>query len=127
MEQWSILSHVFNYLHYNRHPRNFYSLDVKTIDQESHKKIYDKFKEEDRWILELDFGDTPEKLKEDNLDMYEEIQSEAISTIRFDENSDLSMTYLGRIDMTRASKVKLEEEFPISEQGYMVGKLLDGT
>ena len=28
--------------------------------------------------------------------------------------------------MTRASKIKVEEKFPISEQGYMVGKLLDG-
>ena len=44
----------------------------------------------------------------------------------FDENSDLNTTYLGRIDMTRASKFKAEEKFPISEQGYMVGKLLDG-
>ena len=29
--------------------------------------------------------------------------------------------------MTRLSKIKVEEKFPISEQGYMVGKLLDGT
>ena len=58
--------------------------------------------------------------------MYEGIQSEVISTTRFDENSDLSMTYLGRIDITRASKIKAEEKFPISEQGYLVGKLLDG-
>ena len=29
--------------------------------------------------------------------------------------------------MTRASKIKTEEKFPISEQGYMVGKLLDDT
>ena len=32
------------------------------------------------------------------LDMYEEIQSEIVSTKRFDEKSDLSMTYLGRSD-----------------------------
>ena len=29
--------------------------------------------------------------------------------------------------MTRASKIKVEETFPISEQGYTVGKLLDGS
>ena len=58
--------------------------------------------------------------------MYEGIQSEVISTTRFDESSDLSMTYLGRIDVTRASKIKAEQRFPISEQGYTVGKLLDG-
>ena len=32
MEQWSILSNVVNYVHCERHPRNFYDLDVKTID-----------------------------------------------------------------------------------------------
>ena len=45
--------------------------------------------------------------------MYERIQSEVISTTRFDENSDLSTTYLGRIDTTRASMNKAEERFPI--------------
>ena len=29
--------------------------------------------------------------------------------------------------MTRASMIKAEERFPISEQGYTIGKLLDGT
>ena len=29
--------------------------------------------------------------------------------------------------MTRVSKIKTEERFPISEQGYTVGRLLDGT
>ena len=49
-----------------------------------------------------------------------------INTARFDKSSDLSMTYLGRIDMTRASKIKAEEKLPISEQGYRIRKLLDG-
>ena len=49
-----------------------------------------------------------------------------IST-RFDENSDLSTTCLGMIDTTRASKIKVEETFPISDQGYTIGKLLDGA
>ena len=66
-------------------------------------------------------------MKGDYLDLYEGIQSEVISTTRFDENSDLSTTYLDRTDMTRASKIKAEETLPILEQGYMRGKLLDGT
>ena len=48
-------------------------------------------------------------------------------TTRFDENSDLSTTYLGKLDTTRASKIKVEETFPTSEQRYTIGKLLDGT
>ena len=38
--------------------------------------------------------------------MYEEIQSEVISTTRFDENSDLSTKYSGKIDITRAIRIK---------------------
>ena len=78
-------------------------------------------------MFELDFGDTPEKLKGEYLDMYKGIQSEVINSNWFDGNSDLSTTYLGRIDITRAIKIKAEETFPISQQGYTIGKLLDGT
>ena len=59
--------------------------------------------------------------------MYDEVKLEISYTTKFDENSDLSTTYLGRIDITRSDKIKVEEKFPISEQGYTVGKLLDGT
>ena len=78
-------------------------------------------------MLELNFRDTPDKLREEYLDIYDGIQSEILSTTRFDENSDLSTTYLGSVDTTRASKIKVEETFQISEQGYTVGKLLDGS
>ena len=43
------------------------------------------------------------------------------------ENSDLNTMYLGRIDMTTSDKIKVEERFPISEQRYIVEKLLEGT
>ena len=64
MKKWSILRNVVNYKQYDRHPKYFYELDVKAIDHKSHKKIYDRFKE-DRQILELDFGNSPEKLRGD--------------------------------------------------------------
>ena len=38
MEQWSILNNVVNYVQYDRHPRNFYDLDVKTTDQNAIRK-----------------------------------------------------------------------------------------
>ena len=78
--------------------------------------------------LEKDhFGDTPDKLKEEYLDVYEGVQSEILSTTTFDENSDLSTTYLGKADRSKNNKIKAEESFPISKQGYTMGKLLDGT
>ena len=66
-------------------------------------------------------------LKEEYLDVYDSIQSEIISTKRFDRNSNLSTTYLGKACRSKNSKIKAEESFPISEQGYTVGKLLDST
>ena len=45
MEQWSIFSNMVNYIQYDRHPKNMYNLDIKTIDQKSHKKIYSKEEE----------------------------------------------------------------------------------
>ena len=125
MEQWSILSNVVNYIQYNGHLKNFYDLDMRAVDQKKHKKIYNKA--EERQILQLDFGDSPEKLKGEYLDMYEGIESEVICTTRFDENSDLSTTHLGRIDTKRGNTIKAEERFPLSEQGYTIGTLLDGT
>ena len=67
------------------------------------------------------------KLHKGYLDVYEAIQSEIVNTTRFDENSDLSMTYLGRSNKTGNDKLKSEESFPISEHGYTSSKLLDGT
>ena len=50
-----------------------------------------------------------------------------IYTNRFDENYDLSTTCLGQTKMTRKTKIKAEESFPITGQGFTSGKLLDGT
>ena len=43
-------------------------------------------------MLELDFGDTSDKLKEEYLDVYKGMHSEILCTSRLDENSDLSTT-----------------------------------
>ena len=45
---------------------------------------------------------------------------------KFNENSDLSTTYLGQTEMMRDTKIKAEERFPITGQGFASGKLLDG-
>ena len=77
--------------------------------------------------MELDFDVTPNILQEEYLDVYEGIQSEVVNTMRFDENSNLSTAYLGRLDRAKSEKFEAEESFPITEQGYTLGKLLDGT
>ena len=63
-------------------------------------------------MLELDIRDTLEIFKEESLNIYDGIQSEILNTIWFDENSDLSTTYLERVDITRASKIKGRGNIP---------------
>ena len=45
---------------------------------------------------------------------------------KFNGNSDLSTTYLGQTKMTRDTRIKAKERFPITGQGFAFGKLLDG-
>ena len=122
MEQWSILSNILNYIQHSRfHPMK-HMLDIKAVNKYKHRPNTG-----DGEFRELDFGTTPQKLHEEYMDIYEGIQSEIVSATRFDENSNLSTTYLGRIDKENKHKVRAEELFPISEHGYTSGRLLDGT
>ena len=123
MEQWSILGNILNYVQHNRYCTSNCILDVKMVNK--HKNKLDTRKEEE--LVELDFGSTPLNLCEEYLDVYDGIQLQIVNTSRFYENSDLSMTYLGRSDKARKDKLKAEQSFPISEHGYTSGKLLDGT
>ena len=66
-------------------------------------------------------------MKEEYFDRYDSIYTEISQVTRFDESTDLSTTYLGRIDMTRHMIIKVEGKFPISGQGYTSGKMLDNT
>ena len=76
---------------------------------------------------EVDFGTNSQNLQAEYLDMYEGIQSDIVSSSRFDENSDIGTTNLGKIGQEESlDKLKAEESLPISESGYMLGRLLDG-
>ena len=121
MEQWSILSNVLNYVQHSRFHSINHTLDIKAVNKYKYKPKMD-----DKEFKELDFGTTPQKLQEEYMDIYEGIRLEIGSSNRFDENSDLSTTYLGRVDK-KDQQLKAEESFPISEHGYTSGRLLDGT
>ena len=122
MEQWLILSNILNYVQHNRFNSLNHTLDVKALNKYKSKPNIDgEFKE-------LDFDTTPQKLQEEYMDIYEGIHSEIVSSNRFDEYSDISTTYLGKIDnRENQNKLKAEESFPISENSYTLGRLSDGT
>ena len=122
IEQWSILSNVLNYVQHSKFNSMNHTLNVRPVNR--HKVKPDMGKE----FRELDFGTVPQNLKKEYLDMYEGIQWDIVSSSRFDENSDISTTYLGKIESKESQdKLKAEESFPISENGYTLGILLDGT
>ena len=121
MEQWSILSNVLNYVQHSRFHSMNQMLDVKAVNKYKHKPNTD-----DR-VQRIRLWYNATKLQEEYMDIYEGIHSDIVSSNRFDENSDLSTTFLGRADKREQHKLKVEESFPISEHGYTSGKLLDGT
>ena len=97
MEQWSILSNVVNYIQHDRHPMINQNLSIKVVNKyKSNSKT-----EEERETTELDFSVMPQILHKEYLDVYEEIQSEIVSTTRYDEKSDLSTTYLGKSNLIK--------------------------
>ena len=67
------------------------SLSVKPV------KRYKTKSNEEREFRELDFGTVPQSLQSKYLDVYEGIQLDIVSFSRFDKNSEISMTYLGRM------------------------------
>ena len=88
--------------------------------------MYKKMGKEEGQRMNIDFGESPDVLKGKYMDVYEDVFSEVFTTNRFDENVDLSTTYLSKIDMKREDIMKVEESFPISEQGFVIGKVLNG-
>ena len=124
MEQWSILSN--NIVYVKLEDNDFMNgIDIKPIDYRDHKRMYRKMGKEGEW-LNIDFGESLEIMRNKYMDVYDEIYAEVVMTSKFDENVDLSTTYLGRIDIKREEVMNAEECFPISEQGFVIGKLLNG-
>ena len=80
-----------------------HTLGIKVVNKYKHKPST-----EDRELEELDFGTMPRKLQEEYMDVYEGIQSEIVSSNRFDENSNLSTKYLGRVHKENKNKLRAE-------------------
>ena len=79
----------------------FDTLDVKAVNR------YKSKPDADREFEELDFGIIPQKLQEEYIDIYEGIHSDIVSSSRFNQNSDISTTYLEKIENNR-DKLKAE-------------------
>ena len=123
MINWSIFNDKLRYVDssINEMPK----LIIRPLQENKHRRLFNALEIQEDQIPDMIFEEN--KVKETYFDKYEGIHSEISQVIRFDENTDLSTTYLGKHDQTRKSVIRAEESFPISGQGYTVGKLADKT
>ena len=94
MGNWSIFSDNIRYIQHE--PITPHKLDIDTLYYRHNKELYLKLKGEERETLDIYFGIYPDILKSKYLDVYEGVYAEMLYANQFNENSDLSMTYLGQ-------------------------------
>ena len=126
MKEWSILSDHVKYITSDK-SETFNNLSIDQLNYRQDISLFRELQEKESLNTVLNIGNSSTKLKSEYLDVYEGIYAEIVSSNRFDQNTDLSTTYLGQTDMTRDTEVKAEENFSITAQGYTKGKILDGT
>ena len=125
IEEWSILSDHVKYITHDD-SEAFHKLN-DTLYYRQNKDLYKEFKEKAFLDASVNFCERSIKLKANYLDVYEGVYAEVFSTNRFDEDTDISTTYLGQVNMTRDIEVKAEESFLITVRGFTRGQLLGGT
>ena len=113
MKEWSILSDHVKYVTPDQ-SEFFCNLNIDQMNYRQERDQYKELQEEELVSADVNFGGSPEKLKAEYLDVYEGVYAEVISTGRFDEDTYLSTTYLGQVDMTRNVEVKAEGNFVIT-------------
>ena len=113
MKEWSILSDHVKYVTLDE-SEIFHNLNIDQMNYRQERDLYKELQEEELVSADVNFGRSPEKLKAEYLDVYEGVYTKVISTDRFDEDMDLSTTYLGQVNMTRNIEMKAEENFPIT-------------
>ena len=83
MEQWSILSDNIVYVK-SEDNDIMNGIDIKPIDYRDHKTMYRKMDKGGGEWLNIDFGESPEIMRNRYMDVYNEIYSEVVMTSRFD-------------------------------------------
>ena len=91
------------------------SLMVKPLDYRQHKNYIHSLKIDKDLTAGVEFeGD---KLEDEYFVKYKGIYAEISQATRFDKSTDLSTTYLGKMDMTRDMTIKAEENSQFPDKG----------
>ena len=126
MESWSILSDHVKYVQHDESD-SLHNVNFDSLNYHINEDIYKELKEQEMLKTSIDFSGMSEKVKSDYLDVYDGMYADVICTNRFDEDIELSTTYLGQIGMSRKTEVKAKESFAMNAAGHTGGELLDGT
>ena len=111
---WYIFSDNIRYVQHDQAtPQN---LNIDTLHYRDHKELYLKLKEKKGETLDVDFGLYPDVTKSRYLDAYKDVYAEMVYA---------STMYLRQTEMTRDTRIKAKERYPITGQGFASGKLLD--
>ena len=113
IKEWSILSDHVKYVTSDG-SEIVHNLNIDQMNYRQERDLYKELQEKELISADVNFGRSPEKLKAEYLDVYEGVYVKVISTDRFDEDTYLSTTYLGQVDMTGNIEVKAEENFSIT-------------
>ena len=125
MIHWSILSDSIKYIDRSSCLDMIPSLSVTPLDYQQHKRLYNSLKPDKDLTHDMIFEGY--KVGDEYFDRHDGINAEISQATKFDESTDLSRTYLGKMDMTGDQIIKAEEKFQISGQEYTNGKLLGNT
>ena len=90
-------------------------LTIRPLEEKKHRRLFSTLEILEDQVPEMIFEEN--KVKEAYFDRYEGVQSEISQVTRFDESTDLSMTYLGRINQTRKSVIRAEKVFQFQDKG----------
>ena len=78
MEDWSILSNHVKYVKHDDGLEIFHKLNVNTLNYHQYKDLYQELKGKEILTVDVDFGNIPEILKSEYLNVYEGVYVEIV-------------------------------------------------
>ena len=114
MINWSIFSDKIRYVDSSTNETQ--RLTIRPLKEKKHRRRFNTLEMQENQIPGMVFEEN--KIKEACFDRYEGVQSEISQVTRFNESTDLSTTYLGRINQTRKSVIviRAEESFQFQDK-----------
>ena len=107
MINWSIFSDKLRYVDSSINKMS--KLIIRPLEENKHRQLFNALEIQENQTPDMIFEEN--KIKETYFDKYEGINSEISQVTRFDENTDLSTTYLGKHGQTRKSVDRSRRKF----------------